>query len=144
MDGEQRTPDPKLAILQTIQHNMMSDAILQTLGYVLLGTAIRSAPDLNDKAHYADVDFSEDKDIDVSKFEVGSASAGDLNPAKLLTEFDTITKMLAEKVRSILIDHKIVLGSMRINITFRVPEVEESGMIDTPLRIVLMWIEERK
>ena len=141
---EPKKLDPKMAILQSIQRNLMSDAILQALGYVILGTAIKNAPDLNDKSHYADVDFSEDKDVDISKFGIGTASIGEIDPAKLLTEFDSITKTLADEVRTALIDHKIVAGSMRINMAFRVPEMEEIGMIRTPLCIVLMWIEERK
>ena len=41
-------PIPEVSMLQSIERNMFFDASLQAFGYIILGTAIRQHPELND------------------------------------------------------------------------------------------------
>jgi hypothetical protein len=65
-------PDPyrqqKLAILEAIQRNMLSDAALQSIGYILLGTAIGECPEYNKPEQYSNVEFATVQDSDISRF----------------------------------------------------------------------------
>jgi ABC-type phosphate transport system substrate-binding protein len=134
--------DPKLAILQAIQRNMLSDAVLQSIGYIFLGTALRNNPELNDKSHYADVDFNEDKDVDPNKFAIGTATVGYVSAQNIITAFDDVVNMMADAVRDITSANKIIAGTLRIALNHHASDGSKKG-IPPSLRCTLMWVAER-
>jgi hypothetical protein len=136
-------PDPRLAILQAIQNNLSSDAALQSIAYILLGTAIGNAPDLNQREKYADVDFTTGKDIDPENFAVGTRTVGYIEPRNIISDFDDVVGKISDAVRDIVTGGKVIAGTLRINLNYHA-SIKSMKEMQTPLRCILMWIEKRK
>jgi hypothetical protein len=133
--------NPKLAMLQAIQRNMYSDAALQSIAYIILGTAIKCHPELNEKELYADPNLDDTK-TDPDKFVIVAAHVGNYAPQDLIANFDKIVHDTAEVLRTAVLCGKIVAGTLRSYLKPLTGTAVDSTT-HTSVALDLIWVQER-
>lgn len=147
LDGEEmkqgqqpkgQSKDPRVAILLTIQNNLFTDAALQNIGYVLLGTAVRMHPEINDpdknpveiQDRFSAMMEAEQTD----KYKLDSRHMVSFRMCELLDNVDMFADVVGHKVLDTFAGKKIVPGTLRV-----LAKMDDSEMI----ALHLIWIEEK-
>jgi hypothetical protein len=137
-----QTTDPyrkqKLSILESIQRNMLFDAALQSIGYIILGTAIGECPGYNKPEQYSKTEFNPDQDIDITRFKPHTRFLMSITGLpELMRDFAHVVRIIKAEFSDIMAcaihaKRQVVADTMRIHIA------REGG----GLSIALIWVEE--
>lgn len=124
--------------------NIYSDAILQSIGLIILGEAIRRNPILNDRSFYdEELDFD---NLNPEDYDIRHVSAVTTPTNYLLEHLDDTIDRVASVLRGALANpHSvrppaIVAGTLRINVHMIRPIADEW---DTKLNFNLFWIAKK-
>jgi len=132
--------DPRVAILETIKNNYFFDAGLQNIGYIILGTAVKRHPAINNKLlNPADNEALFDKRMaeqDTARYGIQQRFMVSFRMDELLDNLEMLSDTVGTKILSILDVKKMVPGTLRI--LARAAHNTEQISLD------MVWIEEKQ
>jgi len=145
-NNPEATPDSEVQlttqqeILNLVTRNIYTDAILQSIGLIVLGAAVRSKPSLNEREHYADEldpDVPDATDCDIHFEHIVTIKSGEL-----LTHLDKLINKVANALEELVVapdyERQMIAGTLRIHLAF----AKDIGM--DSIHFNLMWIEKQK
>ena len=132
--------NPKKEILDLVVKNIYSDAILQSIGLIILGEAIRRNPILNDRSFY-DEELDFDK-LNPEDYEIRHVPVASTPTNYLLESLDNTIDTVAVFLGQVLANPRrtspaIVAGTLRINVHMTTPTADNWN---TELSFNLFWI----
>lgn len=136
-----KATDVRREIRDLMIQNIYSDAILQSIGLIILGEAIRRHPELNDPGLYlAELDL-DDPDVNPS-MRINSASLECMPISRLLDDIEDMINRTAAELRRVLnaydaihCPHRMVAGTLRIHV--------DLGLDGSALAVTLLWCEQK-
>ena len=102
--SQPKVPDttPQMDLLECIQRNMFSDAMLMSMGLRFMGSVMERHPEVNKPELYAKVEFGAGCPFDAKEFEIEASSAASFCPSSLISRYDEIVEALALHLRKLL------------------------------------------
>lgn len=136
--------DPRVAILQTIQNNLFTDAALQNIGYVILGTAVRKYPDINSpKNRPQEREDAFNKCLEAGEtdgYVIGERHLVSFTMSELLDNLDELTDSMGVSIITMLHNSKVVPGTLRVLARLGCREL---GLRQNVVELYAVWVEEK-
>ena len=110
--------NPQHELLKGIAHNMFMDAYLQNIGYILLGSAIRQhEQEFNDPAKFVNVKIDDLSPEEVEKYQLDTINCTTAWLSEISDTTDELVVVVVRKLRDMLAQYKVVLGTLRIMVS---------------------------